>query len=224
MQVPSCCPRLKGCPLAGVGTLLSLGAAGGQQAGEGPEWFFRLEKPILYFHGLLHECIVLGFYEQSQHGKGFFDSLQSLMLQGWILGYRNKTATFHCLQLWAPISIAALVDNDCVCMSSSALFNTPLFVLCSSCRMFWASQSAPDAIVIGQNGDTWKRKKSINLILKRVLFSWVNCLWRQQVTTHVGGPASCLAMSLWRDVSSQTDHPPSPVPSSSPQLLQKVSK
>lgn len=124
----------------------------------------------------------------------------------------------------APVSVAALVDKDCVCMSSFAPSNTPLFILCSSCRVFWANQPAPDVIVIGQNGDTWKRKKLINLILKRIPFSSVNCLWSQQVTTHVGGPASCLAMSLWRDVASQTDHPPSPVPSSSPQLLQKFSK
>lgn len=131
---------------------------------------------------------------------------------------------FHCLQLWTPLSVAALMDKDCVCMSSFAPSNTPLFILCSSCRMFWANQFAPGVIVIGQNGDTWKRRKSINLILRRIPFSCVNCLWSQQVTTHVGGPANCLAMSLWRDVASQTDHPPSPVPSSSPQLLQKFSK
>lgn len=128
----------------------------------------------------------------------------------------------HCLQLWAPVSVAALVDKDSVCMSSFAPSNASLFILCSSCRMFWANQSPPE--VIGQNGDTWIRKKSINLILKRIPFSWVNCLWSQKVTTHVGGPASCLAMSLWRDVASQTDHPPPPVASSSPQLLQKSSK
>lgn len=185
---------------------------------------FQVRKAHLIFWWLLHQCIVLGVCDQSQHRKGFSDSLQSLMLKWWILGLRNETRTFHCLQLWAPVSGAALVDKHCVCMSSFAPSDTPLFIVCIGCRMFWAYQSAPDVVVIGQNSDTWERKKSINLDLKRIHFSWVNCLWRQKVTAHVGGPASCLAMSFWRDVSSQTDHPPSPVPSSSPQLLQKFSK
>lgn len=111
------------------------------------------------------------------------------------MGSRNEATTFHCLQLWAPVSVAALVDKHCVCRSSFAPSSPPLFILCSSYRILWANQSAPDVIVIGQNGDTWKRKKSVNLGLKRISFSWVNCLWRQKMTTYVGGPASCLAVS-----------------------------
>lgn len=91
-QTSLCCSRLKVCALGGVGTLLSLE---GQQVSEGLHWFFRLEKPVLRFHGLLYERRMLGFCNQSQSGKGFSDSWQSQKLQWWILCFRNESSAMR---------------------------------------------------------------------------------------------------------------------------------
>lgn len=143
-------------------------------ANEGPEWFFALKKPHL----------MLSWAPAWMHGAGVYDQSQRKRIF-WLPAIPDVARMDSRIQKWSkyiplpptPRSVAALVDKDCACMRSFAPSNTSLVILCSSCRMFWANQSAPDVIVIGQN-DTWKRKE-INLILKRIPFSWVICLWRQ---------------------------------------------